>query len=107
MPVEPSAAPPATDAADFIRYCYGRRRVRWPELYDEMCAVASRRLFRGWSFMELAEHGVRFTLFDLPGLAALAEQVAFDERALARARDQPEAPPETAASGVSRPTEGT
>ena len=26
----------------------GRRRVGWPELYDEMCAVASRGLFRGY-----------------------------------------------------------
>ena len=34
------------DAVEFIRFCYARRRVGWPELYDEMCAVASRGLFR-------------------------------------------------------------
>ena len=32
---------PDPDAVEFIRFCYGRRRVGWPELYDEMCAVAA------------------------------------------------------------------
>ena len=31
------------DAVEFIRFCYARRRVGWPELYDEMCAVAEPR----------------------------------------------------------------
>ena len=37
-----SATPHAitVDAVEFIRFCYARRRVGWPELYDEMCAVA-------------------------------------------------------------------
>jgi hypothetical protein len=37
--MEPCAAAtrvPDPDAADFIRFCYRRRRVGWPELYDEM-----------------------------------------------------------------------
>ena len=38
---------PDPDAVEFIRFCYRRRRVGWPELYDEMCAVAARGLFRG------------------------------------------------------------
>jgi hypothetical protein len=68
------------DATEFVRFCYRRRTVGWPELYDEMCAVASRGLFRGWGPSELAEHGVGFGLFDLPALAGLARQVAAEEQ---------------------------
>ena len=75
---------PTAEAVDFVRFCYHRRRVAWPELYDEMCLVASRGVFRGWGFAELAEHGVRFTLSDLPGLAAVASDVSRTERARAR-----------------------
>ena len=66
-----SATPHAitADAVEFIRFCYARRRVGWPELYDEMCAVASRGLFRGWGPDELADHGIRFGLFEMPRLA--------------------------------------
>lgn len=71
---------PQEDAADFVRFCYRRRRTGWPELYDEMCAVASRALYRGWGFTELADHGIAFSLFDLPRLAAIAARVAADER---------------------------
>ena len=45
----------AETAVEFVRFCRGRRRVAWPEIYDEMCAVARRRLFRGWGFDELAD----------------------------------------------------
>ena len=34
------------DAAEFVRFCYRRRRVGWPELYDEMCAVRPRAVPR-------------------------------------------------------------
>ena len=72
----------ASDASlDFVRFCYRRRRVAWPTLYDEMCAVASRGAFRGLGYAELAEHGISFCLPDLPLLAALAEQVMLEERA--------------------------
>ncbi len=69
------------DAAEFVRFCYRRRTVGWPELYDEMCAVASRGLFRGWGPSDLAEHGVGFGLFELPALAALARRVVAEEQA--------------------------
>lgn len=78
----------SADAADFVRFCYRRRRVGWPELYDEMCAVASRGLFRGWGTEELSDHGVRFTLFEMPSLAALVTRIVAEEhelRALSRA----------------------
>ena len=35
------AAPyPQGEALEFVRFCHRRKRVGWPELYDEMCAVA-------------------------------------------------------------------
>ncbi len=76
-PAEIGSSP--TEASDFVRFCYRRRRARWPELYDEMCAVASRGLYRGWGFTELADHGVAFSLFDMPKLAALVAEVASEE----------------------------
>ena len=72
----------ATDhGLEFVRFCYRRRRVAWPALYDEMCAVAARGAFRGLGYAELAEHGISFCLGDLPVLAALTEQVMLEERA--------------------------
>jgi hypothetical protein len=69
-----------TDVAlDFIRFCRRRRRVGWPELYDEMCAVASRGLYHGWGFGELAEHGIEFGLAEMPRLAAMVNQITHDE----------------------------
>ena len=72
------------DAVEFVRFCYRRRRVGWPELYDEMCAVANRGLFRGYDADDLATHGIAFGLFDMPALAALAARVVEDEKALRR-----------------------
>ena len=73
------------DAVEFIRFCYARRRVGWPELYDEMCAVASRGLFRGWGPEELAEAGVKFGLFEMPHLAAKVCEIVAEDRARAKA----------------------
>jgi hypothetical protein len=68
--------PSAVDAAlDFVRFCHRRRRVGWPELYDEMCRVASRGLYHGWGFGELAEHGIAFGLAEMPHLAGLVAEV--------------------------------
>ena len=74
---------PEADA--FVRFCYQRRRVGWPELYDEMCAVATRGLFRGMGHDALAEIGVGFSLFETPRLAALVTRVAAEEQAVRRA----------------------
>jgi hypothetical protein len=73
------------DAAEFIRFCYGRRRVGWPELYDEMCAVASRGLFRGWGPDDLATHGIGFGLFDMPGLSMNVAKIVAESRAREKA----------------------
>ena len=70
---------PSAEAAAFIRFCYRRRRTGWPELYDEMCAVASRRLYNGWGFQELSDIGIGFSLFETPTLAALAREIALEE----------------------------
>ena len=75
---------PDPDAVEFIRFCYRRRRVGWPELYDEMCAVAARGLFRGLVADDLASHGIGFSLFDMPALAAMSAGIVAEELALRR-----------------------
>ena len=72
------------DAIEFIRFCYRRRRVGWPELYDEMCAVAGRGLFRGFDADDLAGLGIGFSLFDMPALAVLSTRIIAEEHALRR-----------------------
>ncbi len=85
-PAEPRSAGASSEAMEFVRFCYARRPVSWPQLYDEMSVVAARRLFRGWGYAELAEHGIRLTLPDLPGLAALVGGVVRAECARAAER---------------------
>ena len=80
-----AACPTTPEAEAFVRYCYQRRRVGWPELYDEMCAVATRGLFRGMGHDALAEIGVGFSLFETPRLAALVARIAGEEQAARRA----------------------
>jgi hypothetical protein len=75
----PAEEAPSAEAAAFVRFCYHRRRAGWPELYDEMCAVASRRLYNGWGFNELAERGIGFSLFETPALALLAREIVREE----------------------------
>jgi hypothetical protein len=78
--------PPHDEALDFVRFCYRRRRAAWPELYDEMCAVASRGAFRGLGYAELVDHGISFCLGDLSKLATLTERVVREEQALLEGR---------------------
>ena len=79
----------APDAIEFVRFCYRRRRVGWPELYDEMCGVAGRGLFRGWGADDLASHGIGFSLFQMPALAALVTEIVSEDRARAKLRTVP------------------
>jgi len=69
---------PPPDIAEFIRFCHRRRRVGWPEMYDEMCSVAARREFHGWDTDQLASRGVTFTLFEMPRLAGWVRSVLAD-----------------------------
>jgi hypothetical protein len=71
---------PSTEAVEFVRFCYRRRRIGWPELYDEMCAVAGRGLYRGWGPDELSAEGIGFSLFEMQTLAALVSRVIAEER---------------------------
>ena len=75
------AAAPMTDpeALDFVRFCHRRRRVGWPELYDEMCAVAGRGLYRGYGADELSAIGIGLGLFQMPALAVLVAQVVAED----------------------------
>lgn len=94
---------PDPDAVEFIRFCYGRRRVGWPELYDEMCGVAARGLFRGLVADDLAAFGIGFSLYDMPALAVMTAGVVSQEQARRRpmtvviAADPPTGPADTEA----------
>jgi hypothetical protein len=63
-------------AAEFVGFCLERRGHKWPELYDEMCRVASHRLFRGMGYAELGDHGVSLSLSNMSQLATLAQTLA-------------------------------
>ena len=70
---------PSGEAFEFVRFCYRRRRIGWPELYDEMCVVAARGLYQGWGAEELSAAGIGLSLFEMPRLAALASRVIAEE----------------------------
>jgi hypothetical protein len=71
----PSGDLPSPDLVAFIGYCHRRHGAAWPELYDEMCAVAARREFNGWDHAQLASRGLTFTLLEMPRLANWARAV--------------------------------
>ena len=71
---------PEAEAEAFVRFCYRRRSVAWPELYDEMCAVAAREEYRGMGYEQLGRLGIGFCLSALPRLAELADRVIAQER---------------------------
>jgi hypothetical protein len=71
---------PDAEAVEFVRFCYRRRAVGWPELYDEMCAVAARGDYRGMEYEQLQGLGIGFALSSLPRLAELAARVIAQER---------------------------
>jgi hypothetical protein len=102
MVARPATAHAVTaDAVEFIRFCYARRRVGWPELYDEMCAVAGRGLYRGFGPEELAEIGIGFGLFQMPALAGLVARV-LSEEADRRRRTEDELRPTVALASKGR-----
>jgi hypothetical protein len=80
--VSDDRAPQGVDLAlEFVRFCYRRRALTWPHIYDEMCNVAGHGLFRGLGYLDLAEHGVSFGLNGMPVLAELTRRVIADETA--------------------------
>ncbi|MEO8251959.1 MAG: hypothetical protein ABI578_05740 [Chloroflexota bacterium] len=66
---------PPPDVAEFIRFCHHRKRVGWPELYDEMCAVAARGEFNGWDHDQFAARGLTFSLFEMSRLSGWVRAV--------------------------------
>ena len=85
MVARPAASHAVTpDAVEFIRFCYARRRIGWPELYDEMCMVASRGLFRGWGPDELEAHGIKFGLLEMGHLSNTVAAIVAEDRARAK-----------------------
>lgn len=87
------ATEPVPDGADlaleFVRFCYRRRHVAWPALYDEISVVAGHGLFRGMGYLDLAEHGVSLCLSELPRLAELTGRVVAEEAATEAATVEP------------------
>jgi hypothetical protein len=79
-----AARPAHPDAIEFVRFCHRRKHVGWPDLYDEMCAVANRGLFRGFDVDALAGIGIGLCLSDMPGLAAIVAQVVAEEQQAGR-----------------------
>lgn len=62
-------------AIEFIAYCFERRAVEWPQLYDEMCFVAGNRLFKGLGYEELREAGLDLTLGGMSRTSRLASEI--------------------------------
>jgi len=77
-PGGPDTADP--EAIDFVRFCYRRRRVGWPELYDEMCAVAGRGVYHGFCADDLGRIGIGFALDQMPALATIVHQVVAEDQ---------------------------
>jgi len=63
-------------ARDFILFCLNRQGAEWPALYDEMCWVAGRRLFRGLSYAELRGLGLSFSLTNIEDTIRMVDTVA-------------------------------
>jgi len=61
---------------DFILFCVQRQGKEWPALYDEMCWVAGRRLFRGLSYADLRKLGLSFSLNNIDDTIRMVDTVA-------------------------------
>lgn len=61
------------EAIAFIQFCLHRLAgdTSWGRVYDEMCRVASLRLYQGWDHADLAEHGLSLSLTNIPHLRGL------------------------------------
>jgi hypothetical protein len=67
-------------AIEFIAFCFQRRPVGWPQLYDEMCYVAGNRLYKGLGYDELKEAGLDFTLSGLARTSRVTSEVTTSMR---------------------------
>jgi hypothetical protein len=62
-------------AIDFISFCLSRRAVDWQFIYDEMCYVASNKLYRGLGYEELREVGLDLALSGLVKTSRIVNEV--------------------------------
>lgn len=62
-------------AVEFIEFCFRRRSVGWPQIYDEMCYVAGNRLYKGLGYDELKAAGLDFTLSGLARTSRVTSEV--------------------------------
>ena len=60
---------------DFILFCIQRQGNKWPALYDEMCWVAGRRLFRGLGYADLNKLGLSFSLASIDDTIKVVDAV--------------------------------
>jgi len=60
---------------DFILFCIQRQGKEWPALYDEMCWVAGRRLFKGLSYADLRKLGLSFSLNNIEKTITMVDAV--------------------------------
>ena len=75
MQAEDSSDTLHPEISEFISFCLGRRGAKWPGLYDEMCLVACRRLFKGMSYPDLNKLGFSLALSNLERTICLVETV--------------------------------
>jgi hypothetical protein len=61
---------------DFILFCVQRQGNKWPALYDEMCRVAGRRLFKGLGYADLRKLGLSLSLASLEDTIKMIDTVA-------------------------------
>lgn len=66
---------PDSLAREFILFCVSRCGRQWPDLYDEMCWVAGRRLFHGMSYEELNKAGLSLSLNDIEGTIKIVDAI--------------------------------
>ncbi len=62
--------------SDFILFCIQRQGNKWPALYDEMCRVARRRLFRGLGYADLRKLGLSLSLTSIEDTIRMVDAVA-------------------------------
>ena len=62
-------------ARDFILFCVHRQGREWPALYDEMCWVAGRHLFRGLGYAELRRLGFSLSLTTIEDTIRMVDMV--------------------------------
>jgi len=49
----------------FVLFCVNRKGREWPALYDEMCWVAGRHLYKGLGYTDLKGKGFSLGLSDI------------------------------------------